>query len=359
MIVPARLLPGWSRRRRRASLGPGAGVDSGHAHLPAAPDAEAMTDWGMIHGRFQPFHNGHLEYLLAAAARCDRLLVGITNPDRLRTRPEPEDPVRHLPESNPFTYTERLLMTEAAAGAAGLEITVIPFPMDRPGDVVGVRAAGDGAVRPAVLGVGRRQAGALPGPRVRGCRARGGPEAGLWPAGARRHACRLSIRREASPIAVRVSRCRSLDISHPARGRSHPADQLRREAVSRILKTNGSTVRARARRRFAIRPRSRQRRATRSPGEADGRRSTPEQLGNRPSALLLYQGYPFDRLRRRLGLELDHTTTVDPNDVSCASPEELDDSTTTALDDARLVETIASAVGLRDDAQPPAWPPSW
>ena len=29
-----------------------------------------------------------------------------------------------------------------------------------------------------------------------------------------------------------------------------------------------------------------------------------EQLGNRPSALLLYQGYPFDRLRRRLGLEL-------------------------------------------------------
>ena len=30
-----------------------------------------------------------------------------------------------------------------------------------------------------------------------------------------------------------------------------------------------------------------------------------EQLGNRPSALLLYQGYPFDRLRRRLGLELD------------------------------------------------------
>src|SRR5262249_34866072 len=30
-----------------------------------------------------------------------------------------------------------------------------------------------------------------------------------------------------------------------------------------------------------------------------------EQLGNRPSALDLYQGYPFDRLRRRLGLELD------------------------------------------------------
>jgi cytidyltransferase-like protein len=91
-----------------------------------------MTDWGMIHGRFQPFHNGHLEYLLAAAARCERLLVGITNPDRLRTRPEPEDPLRHLPESNPFTYTERLLMAEAAARAAGVAVTVIPFPINDP-----------------------------------------------------------------------------------------------------------------------------------------------------------------------------------------------------------------------------------
>ena len=33
---------------------------------------------GMIHGRFQPFHNGHLEYMVAAAARCTRLAVGIT-----------------------------------------------------------------------------------------------------------------------------------------------------------------------------------------------------------------------------------------------------------------------------------------
>ena len=71
----------------------------------------------MIHGRFQPFHHGHLAYLTAAAARCERLLVGITNPDRLRTRPEADDPKRHLPEANPFTYTERLLMVTAAGAA--------------------------------------------------------------------------------------------------------------------------------------------------------------------------------------------------------------------------------------------------
>ena len=88
----------------------------------------------MVHGRFQPFHNGHLEYLLAAARRCERLLVGITNPDPSLTRPEDADPKRHLPESNPFTYTERLLMVEGAVEETGLELPVhvIPFPVNSP-----------------------------------------------------------------------------------------------------------------------------------------------------------------------------------------------------------------------------------
>jgi len=47
----------------------------------------------MIHGRFQPFHNGHLEYLRGAASRCDEIFVGITNPDPERIRPEPADPL--------------------------------------------------------------------------------------------------------------------------------------------------------------------------------------------------------------------------------------------------------------------------
>ena len=40
----------------------------------------------MIHGRFQPFHNGHLEYLRGAAARSDEVFVGITNPDPARVQ---------------------------------------------------------------------------------------------------------------------------------------------------------------------------------------------------------------------------------------------------------------------------------
>jgi nicotinamide-nucleotide adenylyltransferase len=94
-----------------------------------------VTARGMIHGRFQPFHLGHLEYLRGAAAHCEELFVGITNPDPERIRPEASDPLRHLPESNPFTYVERLLMVKAAAQAAGIDLArlhVIPFPVNEP-----------------------------------------------------------------------------------------------------------------------------------------------------------------------------------------------------------------------------------
>jgi nicotinamide-nucleotide adenylyltransferase len=86
----------------------------------------------MIHGRFQPFHNGHLEYLRGAAARSERIFVGITNPDPWRIKEEPTDPLRHLPESNPFTYTERLLMVESVAADEGIRVHVIPFPVNEP-----------------------------------------------------------------------------------------------------------------------------------------------------------------------------------------------------------------------------------
>ena len=94
-----------------------------------------MTRRGMIHGRFQPFHKGHLEYMRGAAERSDELFVGITNPDPTRVKAEPADPKRHLPESNPWTYVERLLMAKAAASDLGLDVArvhVIPFPVNEP-----------------------------------------------------------------------------------------------------------------------------------------------------------------------------------------------------------------------------------
>lgn len=74
-----------------------------------------------------------------------------------------------------------------------------------------------------------------------------------------------------------------------------------------------------------------------------------EQLGARPSSTGLYQGYPFDRLRRRLGLELLDPASVDPADPSCAGPWEIEGLAPSELEDQPLVDALLSALGLRDD----------
>jgi tetratricopeptide (TPR) repeat protein len=68
-----------------------------------------------------------------------------------------------------------------------------------------------------------------------------------------------------------------------------------------------------------------------------------EQLAARPRASVLYCGYPFDRLRRRLGLDPVDPSTIDPTDVSCMGIAELDRLDPTALDDATLIEAYRSA----------------
>lgn len=94
-----------------------------------------IAEWGCIHGRFQPFHNGHLEYAIRAKERCERLLVGITNPDPTWIRAEAENEHRHLRESNPFTYLERADMIRDSLLDAGLpprEFLLAPFPIQSP-----------------------------------------------------------------------------------------------------------------------------------------------------------------------------------------------------------------------------------
>lgn len=89
----------------------------------------------VIHGRFQPLHLGHLEYLLAGADRCETLVVGITNPDPWTVAEEPTDPERGSPEANPCTYYERFLMVEGAlteAGVKGDRLRIVPFPHSFP-----------------------------------------------------------------------------------------------------------------------------------------------------------------------------------------------------------------------------------
>ena len=91
--------------------------------------------FGLVLGRFQPPHLGHLEYMLAARDACERLVVGITNPDIANLTSDTTDPKRGQLADNPFTFAERLLMIEATLRDAGLadgDFVVVPAPVDQP-----------------------------------------------------------------------------------------------------------------------------------------------------------------------------------------------------------------------------------
>lgn len=90
---------------------------------------------GMVHGRFQPFHNGHLEYLLGAAHRSRQLIVGLTNTDPTHIRREADAPHRDAADANPFPYHVRYRMVRDTAASVGLDLrrlAIVPFPIHQP-----------------------------------------------------------------------------------------------------------------------------------------------------------------------------------------------------------------------------------
>lgn len=89
----------------------------------------------MIHGRFQPFHNGHLEYLRATYDLCETLLVGITNPDPAQIAQDETNQHRHRADANPFTFFERYRMIREVLMDEGIPLEramIIPFPVNFP-----------------------------------------------------------------------------------------------------------------------------------------------------------------------------------------------------------------------------------
>lgn len=92
----------------------------------------------VVMGRFQPLHIGHLyDYILEAwkSSKCDYLLVGITNSDRMHTKVSESDPRRSLPENNPLSFIDRLEMIKRAILDEGIKLNqfdIIPFPINFP-----------------------------------------------------------------------------------------------------------------------------------------------------------------------------------------------------------------------------------
>src|SRR6266566_4336317 len=90
------------------------------------------------HGRFQPLHNEHLEYLLAAKKNCEFLWIGITMPDITPLHLNPLGRYRERPDANPLTYFERTQIIREALCESGihpLAFNFVPFPIESPGSL--------------------------------------------------------------------------------------------------------------------------------------------------------------------------------------------------------------------------------
>lgn len=87
---------------------------------------------GCLTGRFQPFHLGHLELFLTIAESHELVYVAITNPTIMSRNFESTNPDRHLPESNPFSFEERVRFVELVAKENGIDrkrVITVPFSL--------------------------------------------------------------------------------------------------------------------------------------------------------------------------------------------------------------------------------------
>jgi nicotinamide mononucleotide adenylyltransferase len=88
-----------------------------------------------VHGGFQLLHNEHIRYILGAKAKCDLLIIGITQHDIHKLVETPEDPHRHEPSENPLTFDERNEIIHQALLKYNLreeQFRVVPFPIEMP-----------------------------------------------------------------------------------------------------------------------------------------------------------------------------------------------------------------------------------
>lgn len=98
---------------------------------------------GVVQGRFQLIHKGHMEYFVEAKKRCDHLIVGISDFDPEHTYMDPErlhldsnSVYRTLKEPfHAFTYYERMQMIKESLMEEGIlpdTFDIVPFPIHEP-----------------------------------------------------------------------------------------------------------------------------------------------------------------------------------------------------------------------------------
>lgn len=95
---------------------------------------EDQYEIGMVHGRFQPFHHEHLEYILWGITKAKKCYIAITQPDINNLSETIGAPHRAKKEGNPFTFDERKRMIELTLNRLGIKnerYEIIPFNIDK------------------------------------------------------------------------------------------------------------------------------------------------------------------------------------------------------------------------------------
>lgn len=94
-----------------------------------------MIPLASVHGRFQPFHNGHLAYVLAALDVAECVHIGLTRISSTLEQGMPAEGHRFTDEANPFSYDQRVLIIESALKGEGIDpdrFRIQAFPIEEP-----------------------------------------------------------------------------------------------------------------------------------------------------------------------------------------------------------------------------------
>jgi len=89
-------------------------------------------------GRFQPFHNQHLEVLSALSHSFERIIIGVTNPDLSNLQAHSASAHRHTDGANPFSFEARVEIIENSISGiqksdlSNVQIDIVPFDLTTP-----------------------------------------------------------------------------------------------------------------------------------------------------------------------------------------------------------------------------------
>jgi nicotinamide-nucleotide adenylyltransferase len=87
----------------------------------------------VVHGRYQPPHNGHLRYMLMAFEKAEHILIGVCTPEICSDEEAERTGYPCSPHLNPFSYEDRKAMISLALTEQNIlpsRYTIIPFPSD-------------------------------------------------------------------------------------------------------------------------------------------------------------------------------------------------------------------------------------